>query len=174
MFSKIEPIDFLAQSLGFGALIIFMIAFQIKDSRKTQLLFVPGNFAYAFQYFLMGSMTGGLILFASAIRNLAGVYASAKILNYFIVGHVLVAATCFALLGQSWAEALVLLSSVLSGFATFYRDDFNKFRFFIIGRQLSMLSFNVWIGSIAGMIHLMLTLGSNIIGVSKLREKLND
>jgi hypothetical protein len=89
MFSKIEPIDFLAQSLGFGALIIFMIAFQIKDPRKTQLLFVPGNFAYAFQYFLMGSVTGGFILFASAIRDLAGVYAPTKILNHFIVGHVL-------------------------------------------------------------------------------------
>ena len=161
----------LGQVFGVIALGFFIFSFQIKDPRKSQLLFIPGNIAYGIQYILLGSLAGGIILFSSAVRDGAGAYASPHLLKFFVILHLAIATLTLGFLGNSWAEGLILLSAILSSVAALYRDDFMRFRSFILGRQLAILTFNLWIGSIAGAIHLSFTLASNMIGLYRYKYK---
>ncbi len=172
--SEISWNDILTQGLGIFALICFMVSFQIKDTRKTQLFFIPGNIAYGIHYILLGSLAGGIILLSSAVRDAAGVYASNRLLKLFIFFHLTVAVFSLIFFGKSWLELLVLLSSVLSSLAALYRDHFERFRLLIVGRQIAMLSFNLWIGSIGGIIHLTIVLISNVIGLKRYSRKDKD
>lgn len=170
------PLDFtwnyiLGQVFGLIALGIFVVSFQMKDPRKSQLLFVPGNIAYGLQYIFLGSLAGGIILFSAAIRDGAGVYASSRLLKFFVVLHLVIAVLTLVLLGKSWAEWLILLSAILSGLAALYRDNFLRFRLFILGRQFSILAFNLWIGAIVAVGHVLFTLTSNLIGLYRYQYK---
>lgn len=162
--------DVLTQALGLVALTFFVASFQIKDTRKTQLLFIPGSIAYGLQYMMLGSFSSGVILLSSAVRDGAGVYASSRVLKFFVILHLTVAFFSLAFLGKTWVEVLVLVSAILSSMATLCRNNFERFRFFIIGRQCAMFLFNIWIGSIGGIVHLSITLGSNLVGLWRYKQ----
>ncbi len=163
--------DVFVQSLGLASFAIFMAAYQIKDTRRTQLLFAPGNILYGVQYFLLGSQSATLMMFSAAARDLVGAYASDRVLKVASVIHLIVVWTGIAILAHSWQEGLMGIASTISTAAALFRNDFYKFRFLLMGRQVMMILFNVWIQSYAGVAHLSFTFLSNVYGTYRHSRK---
>lgn len=159
------------QALGFAAFAIFMIAYQIKDTRKTQLCFAPGNFLYGVQYILLGSLSGSLVMFAATARDVISVYSSKKTLKIVSAVYLVFVWGMTAILFKNWQEFLMPMSGTLSTIAVLYRDQFFKYRAFLLGRQVMSLLFNLWVGSQGGILHLLFTLGSNILGTYRHTRK---
>ena len=157
--------DILAQASGLVAFGIFLIAYQVKDTRKTQLLFAPGNVLYGVQYALLGSLSASFCMFSASLRDIAGACFSDRILKIVSVAHLTFITSVTFLYGHSWHEWLVVLSGFLSTIAAVVRDDFYQFRFLLLGRQAAMIVFNIWVQSIAGIVHIGFVMLSNAWGI---------
>ena len=152
------------QSLGFISFGLFMVAYQIKDTRRTQLWFAPGNFLYGVQYYMLGSFSASLIMFAASLRDLAGWKGSDRVLRIASVIYIVWIWGVFFLLHKNWQEVLMPLSGTVSTIAVQFRSHFYRFRFLLMGRQTIMFCFNIWIQSCGGIVHLFMAMGSNIVG----------
>lgn len=104
-------------------------------------------------------------MFSAALRDLAGAYFSDRLLKIISVFHLVLVSVITILYAHSWYEGLVVISSFLSTLAAIFRDDFYKFRFLLMGRQLAMFSFNIWVQSFSGILHLGFVMVSNIFGI---------
>lgn len=156
--------EIFVQSLGFVAFAIFMASYQIKDPRKTQLWFAPGNITYGVQYFLMGHLSPALIISAAAMRDLVAAKGSDRALKIASVIYLCWAWGVTIALAQHWQEAMLAVSGTISTAAALMRGHFYRFRFLLMGRQSVVLYFHVWIATWGGVIHLVFTLASNIYG----------
>jgi lysylphosphatidylglycerol synthetase-like protein (DUF2156 family) len=159
--------EIFVQSLGFVAFAIFIVSYQIKDPRKTQLWFAPGNLTYGLQYFLMGHLSPALIISAAAVRDVMAAKASDRALKIASVIYLCWAWGVTIALAREWQEGLMAVSGTISTVAALMRGHFYRFRFLLMGRQSVVLCFNAWIGTWGGIIHLVFTLASNIIGTWK-------
>lgn len=156
--------EIVIQSLGFISFALFMIGYQVKDTRKTQLWFAPGNWLYGLQYFLLGSISASLIMTAAGMRDIVGAKGSDKALKIASVMYLVFIWAVIAVSAKSWQEGLMALSGTVSTIAVQFRSDFYRFRCLLMLRQVIMIAFNTWIKSYGGMIHLCFTLLSNMYG----------
>ena len=153
------------QFLGFVSFAIFMIAYQVQDPKKTQLIFAPGTFVYGLQYFLLGSLGGAIVMFASSVRDISAYFLSGKILKILTIVHLFFIWSVAFVFNGEWLEYAAVLGASISTLAILFRDHYYKYRGMLALRQSLWLVFNGWIGSWGGVLHLAFTLLSNLVGV---------
>jgi hypothetical protein len=107
------------QLVGFFAAIVFIVAYQIQNTRKTQILFSFGDVCYGVQYYFLGSTSASLGFFSAGVRDLFGAFASDKWLKVALVLHVFISLCLWVLYAHSWQEGLVVVSATLSSFSSF-------------------------------------------------------
>ncbi|MGB4058297.1 MAG: YgjV family protein [Alphaproteobacteria bacterium] len=156
--------EILGQLFGVISLIIVVVAYQVKDTRKTSLLMAPGDFFYGLQYYFLGSPSSFYIMLVATLRDLAGAAASDRVMRYvsfFYIGIVWILAFFKA---EVPMEYLPPLGTTLATMALVKRDSFYSFRGFIFLHHIVWMSFNIWIMSYAGILQICFTGSSNIIG----------
>jgi len=158
--------DILVQGLGFVAFAIYVVAYQAKDPRRTQLLFAPANFLYGIQCFLLiGALTSSsMVMFAAAVRDGAVGYCSDRFIRRasgFYIAFIWIISFLFH---KDWHEYMMAVTGSVTTLATLVRSDFYKYRTILMVRQCVSLLFGLWITSLASVVYSSFTIASNIIG----------
>jgi hypothetical protein len=162
----------LAQSCGFISCIIYVVAYQAKDPRRTQLLFAPANFFYGMQAFLLlGRLSGSsIVIFASIARDLTSAWCSDKFLKRMAIAYIPCIWAVGFLFNKQWQEYMMCVTATFSTLAMALRGSFARYRGILFGRQVISLCFNVWIASVPSTVYSLFTILSNAVGVVRHRK----
>ena len=159
----------LAQILGFMGTIFIVIGMQQKKYDHIVLCKISNSFLSSVHYLLLGGYTGMCINFASCFTNAVYWYRNKKGKSTLVFQ--IIFAIMFVLLGLlSWhgpISVFVIIAKLISSIAL----GINNPR---IIRILNLISFpcwliyNIYMGSVAGMISDSLSIASVLIGIIRL------
>ena len=163
----------LIQGIGFLALILGMVTYQINKRKNILILQTICNVLYGTQYFLLGSVNSMFMCLIGAVRNTIFCYDS-KMSNrnrrFMLIAIIalLIISTIFY-----WNGILSFLgcaASIISTLAVWQKKEKNI-------RILSFISFTIWmghdilIGSYAGIIDNIMILISILAGMYRFDTK---
>lgn len=161
--------QFIAQAIGFIGSIIIVIGMQQKKYDYIVLCKISNEFFAAIHYFLLGGYTGMLINFASCFTN--GVYwyrnkkQKSNLVFQIMFGAMFV--VLGALSWHGWISIFVVIAKLISSVAL----GINNPRIIRILNLISnpcWLVYNIYMGSIAGMVTDTTVISSVIIAVVRL------
>lgn len=156
--------EILGQAAGFISLGLYLTAYQMKETRKTQLMFVPADLFCGLQYAFLGSMSSCFVLLLAAGRDLAGAVAPDRILRMISLVYVFLVWGMAVFKVHYWQEFLPVAATTLATLAVLSRGHFYKYRLLICGHHVLWMLFNIWIMSLAGIALVFVNASSNIIG----------
>ena len=160
------------QIMGWIAVCFYVASFQSLNPKNTILLWIPANSIMAVHYFGLGSQTACALALGAIFRDLAAVYAPKKWVPLAILVFTIYIWFMAWFLGNHLYDFLITLGTTFTGLASMYRDHFWKQRAFAFIQQIILFSGFYLLGSYPAMAFVMLTLGSNAIGViRKIRFK---
>lgn len=167
-------LDVLANISGILGIVAAILAFQCKQHSKLMLFRTANELLFALQYCIMGAYTGMAMNLIGCVRNLvfAGMVERKKdtmAARFFFSGIALV----FILF--TWEGPKSLLSGVAKTISTFaYGSKHTSVvRILTLFTCTAWLFYNVLVGSRAGILCELLTIGSIMIGILRmdLRKK---
>ena len=170
MFEFINDLLF-AQSIGFVALLIGVLAFQMKDQR---LMFVTSEISNCFwivHYILLGAFTGAFVLAIAVVRTSIVLFLNDKYkLPAIIVGqpHFLF---CFMTPEEYWYKYMPFVASLIFSCAVYFNDKFLLSRFAAFVASFFWLIFGVMVLSIPEIMESSFIMLSILIGVFRHKYK---
>ncbi|MDB2682938.1 YgjV family protein [Alphaproteobacteria bacterium] len=160
-----------AQLAGWFGAFIYIASLQVLDSRKTIFFWIPADLLYAVHYFMLGSVTAGIIAVVAAVRDGAGFYAPEKALKYALVFCFLAVWILGLMTLQYWYEVFPIFGGTFVIVGTVFRNSFMIHRVLYIAHNVSWLCFGVFIMSYPLITVCLLLIISNCISIWRYRNK---
>lgn len=83
--TDISPIWYLAQSVGFAAFCLGIIAMLQSNDRRLKLFLAVQSATLGLHYHLLGAQSGVAIVLVNCLRNIISAYTSAKSLSWLFI-----------------------------------------------------------------------------------------
>ena len=161
--------ELITQGLGALGIIASIISFQCKKHKWILFFRTLNEFLFGVQYLLLGAYTGMMMNFVSCIRNIIFSQNVAK--NRKNTVAMLLFSGIFVLFGVlTWAgpkSIFVMVAKILSSLA-YGNKNTTIVRTIILLTSSSWLIYNYFVGSYAGVLCEIFTLGSLILGIIRL------
>ena len=160
--------DVLIQGIGVVGILAGVVSFQCNRHSRALLFKTMDEFCFGLQYLLLGGWSGMILNFLGCFRNLLftrlGKREDLRALGRARIGFGIL----FGGLGLAFWEGpisiLIVFAKVLSTLA-YGTTNMKHMRLMIFLTCICWLSYNVWIGSLAGALSDLFTLGSVVVGM---------
>ncbi len=156
------------QGIGFLGVISFILSYQVKSNKALYLYQLIGSLLFCLQFFLLGAGSGALSLFLNIIR-------SALLMKYkewkWVRWKGLPLLLCLAFAGimvYTWSGTVSVLAFLASAVSTvFYWTNNAKWIRMsnLFCASPAWLLYDIMVGSAAGVVNELITLGSIIISI---------
>lgn len=138
----------LAQLVGFVALILGVAAFSVKQNEKLKLLQILQSSTYGVHFYLLGAMTGSAMALLAAGRNVVSLLNPPRITGVlFMVLYLVIGYYRYA----NWYDILPILAVVIGTYAIFYSEGL-ALRYLFLAVTSLWLVHNLVVGSIGPII----------------------
>lgn len=159
--------DIFIQLIGFIAMALCILCYQLKDSRRLLLCQMAGDLCFALQYILLGGFVGCLTEIICAACNYVITNNHKKKFQWkgwpwFF--SILIVAICI-ITWKSFFDILVVIASVTAIFTNWTRNGktIRLGKLFVVGPF--WMSYNLYVGSYGGLITDVLSMLSVVISV---------
>ncbi len=162
----------LVQGLGVLGIICSTVSFQFKGHRMTMIFRTLNEMFFGVQYIFLGAYTGSAMNFIGSARNIA--FAElVKRNRSTLVPRILFSVIFAVFIAFTWAGPKSLLSGLAKIVSTFIYGNKNTtvIRIGIFFTCSMWLVYNIFVGSIAGVICEAFALISIIVGMFRLDKK---
>ena len=160
--------DIFVQAIGFAAVILFIISFQIKSNRALFITQLMGSAFFMTQFLLMGAYSGMISLIAIVIRNALLIKVrdwpwvkSKKTMIVFIL-------ICIGCSMFTWNGPMSLLPlwAMIGTTVTYWTDNAQKIRLGILLFDVpGWMIYDAIIGSWGGVLNEIITLASVLVSI---------
>ncbi len=171
-----EIINLIGQFVGFVAIAIAFLSFQVKNKTGILAIQALANFIWAVHFYMIGAFAGCILNLIATARNL--IYSkrdSWKWLNGVWLPTVIsaVVATASILTRETWLDVILLPSTVLSSY-TYCLGSERLIRNSTVFVSLTWLIFNIVNFSVSGVIAEVFNLTSLTIAIIRFRKSRNE
>lgn len=171
IFSAYENPFSIWQILGWLAVPIYLLSYQLLNPKHTMAAHIPADILYTLHFFGLGAILPALIAGISPLRNVLGIFGSQRSLYLGLLVFTIYAWVCGFIVATDLLMFLPVLATTFKSIAILCRHSFWKYRFFLLLFQLLYLTVFIYIGSYAGTFLSTITLSSNLIGLIRYHYK---
>ncbi len=169
-----EPIVFniIVQGLGGIGILASILSFQFRSHRTTMFFRTLNEVFFGLQYMLLGAYTGAAMNFIGSVRNVLFAELVRKKKSTALAQCLFsVAFAVFIML--TWGGAQSLLSGIAKIASTILYGNSNTkvIRIGVLFTSSLWLLYNLYVGSIAGVVCEIITLLSIVVGLIRLDKK---
>lgn len=161
--------ELITQGLGALGIIAGIISFQCKKHKWILFFRTLNEFLFGVQYLLLGAYTGMMMNFIGCVRNI--IFSNNVAKNRKNTVAVLIFSGIFVLFGiLTWAgpkSILIMVAKVLTSLA-YGNKNTTVVRTVVLITSSCWLIYNSFVGSYAGILCEIFTLGSLILGIIRL------
>ncbi|HPF77935.1 MAG TPA: YgjV family protein [Alphaproteobacteria bacterium] len=118
-----DNVFFWAQIIGFVAMGICIMAWQLKNARHIILCYVPTNTLWAIQYIMLGAPLGALLNICSVFKDSAISCIKDKYVPYIIAAFLTIIWSVGLAYFEHWYDILPLLGGSVVNLALLQRDN---------------------------------------------------
>ena len=167
-----ESVMWIGQALGFVAVILGFVSFQVKTSKKLLVVQTFTCLVFTLHYFMLGATPAGVLNLVGLIRNIVYYYRDK---NRHVEKYApLVFAGIMLILGLlSWEgthSVLVVAGLVINTVCLSFKDPQNIRKSILVTSPM-VLVYDVFELSIGGMIYESVVIISSVIGLLRYRQK---
>ena len=170
-----QIIELIGQAVGFVAIAIAFLSFQMK--RKSAILAVQAlaNFVWAIHFIMIGALAGFTLNLIATARNL--LYAKRDSHKWLrgvwlptVISVIIVAISLYtAILNNSWIDTILIPSTILSSYSYCYGSE-RVIRNSTVFVSLTWLIFNIVSFSVSGVVAEVFNLTSLTIAIIRFRK----
>ncbi len=171
-----EIINLIGQFVGFLAIAVAFLSFQVKSKTGILAIQALANFIWAVHFYMIGAFAGCILNLIATARNLIYSKRGAwKWLNGIWLPTVIsaVVATASILTRETWLDVILLPSTVLSSY-TYCLGSERLIRNSTVFVSLTWLIFNIVNFSVSGVVAEIFNLTSLTIAIIRFRKSRNE
>jgi hypothetical protein len=159
-----------AQVIGFIAVTMNVLIWQIKKPERIIAAYIPTNLLWTIQYLMIGGLIGALISFLSVIRDISFLSFAKKHHNHMIY----LTLTCTVIIGiyqyEYFIDLLPILGIIAFNVGLFKKDNRGFFARCSLINSFAWLIYCVYLLSIPGVLSSVFSMTSVIIGMARYEE----
>lgn len=159
-----------AQVIGFVAMGINILSWQLKNPRHIILSYVPANTLWAIQYMMLGAPVGAMINLCSAAKDGGLAFVKDKYVPFLIGSFLCVVWIVGLHFFQAWHDLLPLIAGTILNLSLLQRNNRPLYARASLTACALWLVYNVIVGSWIGTLSACLVMTSSIIGMARHEE----
>ena len=156
-----------AHLLGFFAMCISIMAWQIKNPRHIILCYVPSGILWGTHYMLLGAPLGAIMNFCSAGKDSALAFIRKSYVPYLIIIFLSIVWIVGIHNFEYWYDILPLIGVSIINLSLLQRDKRSLVARATMGGQACWIIYNVIVGAWMGVACCLLVSTSSIIGMAR-------
>ena len=159
-----------AQIIGFVAMGINILSWQIKNPRHIILSYVPANTLWAIQYLMLGAPVGAMMNLCSAAKDGGLAFVKDKYVPFLIGSFLCVVWSVGFHFFQAWYDLLPMIAGTILNLSLLQRNNRPLYARASLTACVLWLVYNVIVGSWIGTLSACLVMTSSIIGMARYEE----
>ena len=159
------------QILGFLAVLIFAVSYQIKSPKKLLVAQTLGTSTLVIHYLMIGALSGFALNFVCVIRNLVYYNKDKKIFSYKFYPYLLALLVgAVGVLSWQGPVSLIIIIALMINTVCLSSNDTQFLRKSVVLTCSMLAIYNVFVNSYGGILNELLSVFSSILGLYRHRK----
>lgn len=162
----------IAQIVGIIAVVFTFLSYQAKTQKKLITVQSIATAAFALHYFMLGTLAGAVSNIICIFRNIAYCNKDKRIFSGKYVPYVFAALIAgFGALAWQGPESLLIIIGIMINTVAMATDNPQHFRMSILLTSTMVLTYNILVISLGGILNECIAIISSVIGLIRYRNR---